>query len=177
MPLTMSSCPLSAVRIILSAHATSMLTITAFLIVSELPIFKNYFSRDWPLLSSTSGFVCLGASMVILGVTILANLNKQAISPATLGLSFWRIVISSGILVSVLGFMNIIAVGYPAFHNSFMEQPRSQLPRVMFFGIRRLVSPLDRFDLMALWQQRQEQLSVLTIVRGSPTTMSSCTTA
>ncbi|KAH0551445.1 hypothetical protein GP486_007339 [Trichoglossum hirsutum] len=84
-------------------------TVSMFLIVSELSIFKNYFSRDWPLLGPNSGFVCLGASMTIIGVTILGNLNKQTMSSESIGLPFWRIVISSGILVSVLGVMNIIA--------------------------------------------------------------------
>ncbi|KAI9771338.1 MAG: hypothetical protein M1840_002308 [Geoglossum simile] len=83
--------------------------VSMFLIISELSVFKNYFSRNWPLLSPTSGLVFLGVSMVILGVAIMGNLNKKATSPETLGLPFWRIVISSGVLVSLLGFMNIIA--------------------------------------------------------------------
>ncbi|KAH0543819.1 hypothetical protein FGG08_001858 [Glutinoglossum americanum] len=87
--------------------ATSV--VSMFLIISELPIFKPYFSHNWPLLGPTSGFVCLGVIMAVLGVTILGNLNKQAISLESLGLPFWRIVISSGILVITLGFMNIIA--------------------------------------------------------------------
>ncbi|KAI9867249.1 MAG: hypothetical protein M1813_009527 [Trichoglossum hirsutum] len=89
-------------------HAATS-TVSMFLIISELPVFKSYFSRHWPLLSSESGLVCLGASMAILGVTILGNFNKQGISPDSLGLPFWRIVISSGVLVSVLGVSNIIA--------------------------------------------------------------------
>jgi hypothetical protein len=98
-----------------------------FLIVSELPIFRGYFSRNWPLLSPTSGLVFLGVSMVVLGVTIMGNLNKQAISPKSLGLPFWRIVISSGILVGLLGFMNIIAVCNIRCNNSFGGMPLTKI--------------------------------------------------
>jgi hypothetical protein len=148
-----------------------------FLIISELPVFKSYFSRHWPLLSSESGLVCLGASMAILGVTILGNFNKQGISPDSLGLPFWRIVISSGVLVSVLGVSNIIAVGYAPYCNGLTRSIHSRILRVTFFGIKGPVSLLGRFDLMVLWQQRQEQPSVLTIAQENHTIMSSCTTA
>ena len=47
--------------------------------------------------------------MIVVGVSILGNLNKQATSQQSLGLSFWQIVISSGIVVTILGFVNIIA--------------------------------------------------------------------
>ncbi|KAI9789687.1 MAG: hypothetical protein M1816_005862 [Peltula sp. TS41687] len=80
-----------------------------FLIVSELPLFKSYYTKNWPLLSQSSGLVTLGAAMVVLGVSILGNLNKEATSQESLGTAFWRIVISSGVLVSLLGFLNIIA--------------------------------------------------------------------
>lgn len=81
-----------------------------FLVVSELPLFKSYFAKNWPLLSQSSGLVTLGVAMIVLGVSILGNLNKQATSQESLGTAFWRIVISAGILVSILGFLNIIAV-------------------------------------------------------------------
>ena len=51
--------------------------------------------------------------MIILGVSILGNLNKGATSEDSLGLGFWRIVISSGIVVIILGFLNIISVSPP----------------------------------------------------------------
>ncbi|MCJ1336812.1 hypothetical protein MMC09_002090 [Bachmanniomyces sp. S44760] len=79
------------------------------LIFTELPIFRQYFSRNWPLLSMTSGFVTLGILMIIVGCSILGNLNKQATSEQTLGVSFWRIVISSGIVCFILGVVNIFA--------------------------------------------------------------------
>ena len=48
--------------------------------------------------------------MVILGVSILGNLNKEATSQESLGLAFWRIVIASGIIVIVVGAANIVLV-------------------------------------------------------------------
>lgn len=48
--------------------------------------------------------------MIIIGVSILGNLNKQATSEGSLGTTFWRLVIASGIVVSILGVANIFAV-------------------------------------------------------------------
>lgn len=48
--------------------------------------------------------------MIVLGVFILGNLNKEATSEESLGKSFWQIVISSGILVVILGVVNLFAV-------------------------------------------------------------------
>ncbi|KAL3427663.1 hypothetical protein PVAG01_01172 [Phlyctema vagabunda] len=84
-------------------------SIGMFLIVSELMLFQDYFARCWPLLSVESGFVFLGSSMIVLGFNILGNLNKPATSVENLGLPFWRVVISSGILTAVVGVFNIIA--------------------------------------------------------------------
>jgi len=47
--------------------------------------------------------------MIILGISILGNLNKEATSEKSLGLAFWRIVISAGIVVTVIGTVNIFA--------------------------------------------------------------------
>lgn len=47
--------------------------------------------------------------MIIVGVSVLGNLNKEATSQKSLGTSYWRIVISSGILVLILGVANIFA--------------------------------------------------------------------
>jgi hypothetical protein len=66
--------------------------------------------RNWPLYSQNSGFVSLGITMTILGISILGNLNKEATSEKSLGLAFWRIVISAGIVVTVIGTVNIFAV-------------------------------------------------------------------
>ena len=83
------------------------------LIVTELPLFRGYFSRNWPLLSQSSGLVTLGVLMIIVGVSILGNLNKEATSQQSLGLSFWQIVISSGVVIVILGVANIVAVSFP----------------------------------------------------------------
>lgn len=48
--------------------------------------------------------------MLVLGVEILGNLNKPATTQDALGMPIWRIVISSGIVVFTLGFLNIISV-------------------------------------------------------------------
>ncbi|KAK4982260.1 hypothetical protein LTR66_009304 [Elasticomyces elasticus] len=47
--------------------------------------------------------------MVILGLNVLGNLNKPATSPEALGHGFWRIVIGSGILIFILGWLNVFA--------------------------------------------------------------------
>lgn len=52
----------------------------------------------------------LGFAMVFLGNSILGNLNKEATSQESLGMAFWRLVIASGIVVLVLGPINILAV-------------------------------------------------------------------
>lgn len=85
-------------------------SVLGFLIVTELPLFKTYISRNWPLFSYRSSFVMLGVAMVFLGNSILGNLNKQATSQKSLGLPFWRLVIASGIIVLVMGPINILTV-------------------------------------------------------------------
>ncbi|CZR59694.1 uncharacterized protein PAC_09588 [Phialocephala subalpina] len=90
-----------------SHFITSVISI--FLIVSELNVFRSYFARDWPLLSSEHGFVFLGTSMFALGFNILGNLNKPATSIEKLGLPLWRVVIAGGILTSIMGFFNVVA--------------------------------------------------------------------
>ena len=79
---------------------------------SECSIFKNYFARDWPLLSPAHGFNFLGIVMLVIGNNTLGNLNKEATSQESLGLPFWRLVIGSGIVVFIFGFLNIVAVSY-----------------------------------------------------------------
>lgn len=48
--------------------------------------------------------------MIFLGISILGNLNKEATSQKSLGLPFWRVVIASGIVILVMGPINILAV-------------------------------------------------------------------
>lgn len=80
-----------------------------FLIITETPLFRSYVAKNWPLLSPSSGFVTLGFMMIIVGVSILGNLNKQATSQESLGTHYWSIVIASGILSLILGVVNLFA--------------------------------------------------------------------
>jgi hypothetical protein len=83
--------------------------VTGFLILTELPLFKSYFHRNWPLFSPRHGFVMLGLSMIFLGNSVLGQLNKEATSQESLGLPFWRIVIAAGVIVFTMGFVNLFA--------------------------------------------------------------------
>ncbi|KAL8935276.1 MAG: hypothetical protein Q9216_005510 [Gyalolechia sp. 2 TL-2023] len=83
--------------------------LSMFLILTETSLFRSYFARNWPLLSPSHGFLTLGILMIIVGVSVLGNLNKEATSQKSLGTSYWRIVISSGILTLILGVANIFA--------------------------------------------------------------------
>ncbi|KAG2420604.1 hypothetical protein HFD88_000217 [Aspergillus terreus] len=83
--------------------------VSIFLIISELPFFRGYFDRNWPLLGQDSGFITLALAMMIMGVGILGDLNTPATSQDKLGLAFWRIVLSAGILAMVMSVVNLIA--------------------------------------------------------------------
>lgn len=87
-----------------------MLIDTVFLLVSELPFFRSYFDRHWPSLGEDSGFLSLAFAMLILGIGALGDLNTPATSQEELGLTFWRIVISAGILALVVSVINVAAV-------------------------------------------------------------------
>jgi hypothetical protein len=52
--------------------------------------------------------------MMILGVATLGNLNIEAMNQKSLGLAFWRIVISAGILAMVMSVINILTVIQPS---------------------------------------------------------------
>ncbi|SMQ55963.1 unnamed protein product [Zymoseptoria tritici ST99CH_3D7] len=80
-----------------------------FLITSELSLFRPYFARNWPLLSPRSGFVFLALTQLALGANIMGNLNKPSGNQDSLGLAFWRVVIAAGIVVFILGWLNLIA--------------------------------------------------------------------
>ncbi|GFF42330.1 hypothetical protein IFM61606_06808 [Aspergillus udagawae] len=81
--------------------------VSIFLILSELPFFRGYFDRNWPLLGQDSGFVTLAVAMLILGMGVLGDLNTPATSQESLGLAFWRIVVSAGILAMVMSVINL----------------------------------------------------------------------
>jgi hypothetical protein len=83
--------------------------ISTFLIVSELNLFKAYFSRQWPLLSPEYGFVFLASTMFALGCNVLGNLNKAATSEENLGKPLRSLVIAAGILAMIFGVANFVA--------------------------------------------------------------------
>ncbi|KAL4782390.1 hypothetical protein BJX76DRAFT_292319 [Aspergillus varians] len=89
-------------------HAIAI-SVCIFLLVSELPFFRGYFDRHWPSLGEDSGFLTLAFAMLILGIGALGNLNTPATSQEELGLTFWRIIISAGILALVVSAINVIA--------------------------------------------------------------------
>ncbi|KAF2642378.1 hypothetical protein P280DRAFT_264089 [Massarina eburnea CBS 473.64] len=80
-----------------------------FLIVSECSLFRGYFARNWPMLSPSHGFVFLGCSMMVLGLNMLGNMNKEATSQESLGMPFWRLLVAAGILAIIIGSFNIVA--------------------------------------------------------------------
>ncbi|GAT25472.1 similar to An04g00630 [Aspergillus luchuensis] len=84
--------------------------VSIFLIISELPFLRGYFDRNWPLLGQNSGFITLAIAMLILGVGVLGDLNTNATSQESLGMAFWRIVLSAGILAMIMSVINVIAV-------------------------------------------------------------------
>lgn len=92
------------------ATKTALTFLTVFLLASELSLFRVFFARNWPLLGPSHGFVALALAMIVLGINMLGNLNKEATSQESLGLEFWRVVIASGILIFILGWLNLIAV-------------------------------------------------------------------
>ncbi|TID13776.1 hypothetical protein E2P81_ATG01713 [Venturia nashicola] len=79
-----------------------------FLVVSECAIFKSWFQTNWPVLSNSHSFNFLGLAMVVLGINLLGNLNKEATSQKSIGIPFWRVVIGSGIIVFIMGWINIL---------------------------------------------------------------------
>ena len=84
--------------------------VTVFLIITELNIFRGYFSRNWPLFSQDAGLITLGATMIFLGVATLGNLNNKSLSEDEIGGSFWRIILAGGIVAIIFGVINIVLV-------------------------------------------------------------------
>ena len=87
-------------------HVVTIL-MSAFLIVSELPWFKRYFEKNWPLLGVQSGFVTLGIFMIIDGSLVLGNLNSDQGNSKDMGSSFLQIIEAGGILAYTMGVFNI----------------------------------------------------------------------
>lgn len=94
----------------------------------------------------------LGVTMILLGNAILGNLNKEATSQESLGLAFWRIVIASGIVVIVMGFVNIFSVTLPT---CVVETPLILFFRAMSSATQRLASTHARSGLMVRLRSRR----------------------
>jgi hypothetical protein len=84
--------------------------LAVFLIISELPILRAYFDDHWPMFGQDAGFYTLAGIMLILGVSTLGNLNTKAMTQETIGMAFWRIIISAGVLAMVVSVLNVLAV-------------------------------------------------------------------
>jgi hypothetical protein len=80
------------------------------LIISELPILQNYFDHHWPMLGQNSGFYSLAGIMMILGISTLGNLNTNAMTQEKIGMAFWRIITSAGVLAMIVSVLNVLAV-------------------------------------------------------------------
>ncbi|ETN41722.1 uncharacterized protein HMPREF1541_03658 [Cyphellophora europaea CBS 101466] len=90
------------------SHSIRIL-IALFLIVSELPILKNYYIKNWPLFSPRHGFVMLGFTFLFLGVNIFGELSHREASQKRLTMPFWQLCLAAGILMIVMSVINIIA--------------------------------------------------------------------
>lgn len=71
---------------------------------------QGYFDRNWPLIGQDSGFITLAIALMVLGVGLLGNLNTEATSEESLGLAFWRIILSAGILAMIMSVVNVVSV-------------------------------------------------------------------
>ncbi|KAJ5483574.1 hypothetical protein N7530_002820 [Penicillium desertorum] len=89
-------------------HAVVAL-VSLFMIISELPVLQSYFDSHWPMFGQESSFYSLGGIMMILGVATLGNLNTKAMTQETIGMTFWRIIISAGVLAMIVSVVNVVA--------------------------------------------------------------------
>lgn len=87
--------------------------------------------------------------MLLLGNDVLGNLNKQATSQKSLGLAFWRIVIAAGIVVIIMGAINLFAVSIPPSLNN--KASLLTCTRATSSVIPRSASQHDKSALTELW--------------------------
>ena len=85
-----------------------MSSATIFLIISELPFCRAYFANHWPVFSDEHGLFWLGIGLILIGTNLLGKLNSSDYSRDELGLPFWRLIVSAGILTSIFGVTNLI---------------------------------------------------------------------
>ncbi|KAK4867365.1 hypothetical protein LT330_000875 [Penicillium expansum] len=89
-------------------HAVVAL-VSLFMIISELPVLQSYFDDHWPMFGQDSSFYSLGGIMMILGVATLGNLNTKAMTQETIGMTFWQIIVSAGVLAMIISVVNVLA--------------------------------------------------------------------
>lgn len=91
--------------------------------------------------------------MLILGVGVLGDLNTNATSQESLGMAFWRIVLSAGILAMIMSVINVIAVnrtsGFSERNADSMEYRALSSPTAI------LVSVHDMCGSMEQWRPRK----------------------
>ncbi|KAJ6164279.1 hypothetical protein N7470_002951 [Penicillium chermesinum] len=73
------------------------------------PHLRSFVNRRWPMFGEEAGFLSLAVIMMIIGVSTLGNLNSDTMSQKKLGVTFWRIVLSAGILGMIMSLINILA--------------------------------------------------------------------
>ncbi|KAK0732634.1 hypothetical protein B0T21DRAFT_198706 [Apiosordaria backusii] len=83
--------------------------ISVVLLISEVGLFKPWFSNNFPILGPDHSLGWLGLALLITGCSIMADLVKPAYSIDNLGLAIWRLVLSSGILAITFGVFNMLA--------------------------------------------------------------------
>ncbi|KAJ5501604.1 hypothetical protein N7453_006421 [Penicillium expansum] len=74
-----------------------------------LPVLQTYFDDHWPMFGQDSSFYSLGGIMMILGVATLGNLNTKAMTQETIGMTFWQIIVSAGVLAMIISVVNVLA--------------------------------------------------------------------
>jgi hypothetical protein len=79
-----------------------------------VPVFENFFIRFAPQLSKSATFVPLSLIMMIMGVSLLGNLNNKDYSVDNMGMPAWRVVASAGIMAMTMGIFNFMAVRFPS---------------------------------------------------------------
>ncbi|CAI6338380.1 unnamed protein product [Periconia digitata] len=133
-----------------------------FLVISECSLFRGWFAKNWPMLSPSHGFVFLGVSMMVLGLNMLGNMNKEATSQDSLGMPFWRLLVASGCLAIVIGFFNVVS--------SFVFRDTSRhitARRVRSHGAISLTSYPDDIESQSLYDTKHKPFSLSSQHTGS----------
>lgn len=71
--------------------------------------------------------------MFMLGAGVLGNLNKDSMGQKALGMTFWRIVLSAGILGLVMSLINLAAVSWLPFCWLYQDHTNHFLRSELYF--------------------------------------------